>query len=107
MNSTRRSFFANFLGAAGGIGFLLATPRRAQACLYGKWWVVCPKGDCDLVDDGTCQHVCEKHGIQVFRGSQVTVRCPKGHDNPIDTAPCGRACTSYKCTVCGEDCRVG
>jgi len=109
MKSTRRQFIANLVGAVGAVGFLLAVPRRAHACLYGKWWVVCPRGDADLVDGGTCQHVCQQHHIQVFRGSAVTVRCPRGHDNPIDTAPCGRACTSYTCTApnCGLNCCVG
>ena len=109
MKTTRRDFIRKLVGVAGAFGFLLANPMRAQACLYGQWWVVCPKGDCDLVDDGTCQHKCEQHGIQVFRGSAVTVRCPNGHDNPIDTAQCGKACTDYWCPTpgCGENCRVG
>ena len=109
MKTTRRKFIRKLVGAAGAAGFLLANPMRAQACLYGQWWVVCPKGDCDLVDDGTCQHECEQHHIQVFRGSAVTVRCPNGHDNPIDTAPCGEACTDYFCTRrdCRKNCRVG
>jgi hypothetical protein len=106
MKSSRRQFIAKLFGATGAVGFLLANPGRAHACLAGNWYVVCPYGDADLVTQGTCQHVCQQHHVQVFRGSQVTVRCPKGHDNPIDTAPCGKACTDFNCTTCGRDCRV-
>ena len=108
MKSNRRQFIVKLVGATGAVGLLSANPKRAKACLYGQWCVVCPKGDCDVVDDGTCQHVCEQHGIQVFRGSEVTVRCPAGHDNAIDTAPCGDACTDFFCPYpgCGKNCRL-
>jgi len=107
MKPRRREFLVRVLQAFGGIGAVAATARRAEACLYGKWWVVCPRGDADLVDDGTCQHRCEQHGLQVFRGNVVTVRCPNGHDNEIDTGRCDRACTGFSCPRCGRNCRVG
>ena len=96
------------LGVACGVAFgSMGMPGTARACLYGKWWVKCPNGHVDMVDDGTCSHKCERCGLQVFRGNQVTVVCPNGHANTIDTGACGRACTSYKCETCGSDCRVG
>ncbi len=107
MNRTRRQFIEKMAAASGVLGLIIGTSRPARACLYGKWWVVCPNNHADLVDDGTCQHKCEECGLQAFRGSQVTVRCPNGHNNPIDTAPCGQACTNFNCPTCGADCRVG
>ena len=86
----------------------LVFPSQARACLYGKWWVVCPNNHVDEVDDGTCQHKCSKCGQQCFRGNTVTVLCPKGHRNDV-TSQCDHAhCTQhFNCTTCGVDCRHG
>jgi hypothetical protein len=107
MDKSRRDFMAKAARTSGAAVVIALIPKSARACLYGKWWVVCPNGHVDLVDDGTCQHKCEKCGVQAFQGSIVTVRCPNGHDNRIDTAPCGRACTGFNCPTCGSNCRVG
>jgi len=107
MDDSRRHFITKAANLAGVAAIIAATPKQASACLYGKWWVVCPVGHVDQVDDGTCQHKCEKCGRQAFQGSVVTVRCPSGHDNRIDTASCGRACGAYSCPTCGKNCRVG
>jgi hypothetical protein len=106
---SRRHFITAMLRAVAALGSIAVFPGRAAACLYGKWWLVCPKGDADLVDDGTCQHQCKTHRIQVFRGKLVTVRCPNGHDTEIDTSTCKRACTDFICPAngCGRNCRVG
>jgi hypothetical protein len=103
----RRQLFgrvANTIALA--FGYFASMPE-AKACLYGKYWVVCPNGHVDTVDDGTCQHVCETCHAQVFRGAKVTLRCRNGHDGEVDTAACGRACTSVKCGTCGIECRIG
>ena len=105
MNTTRREFVVRAVGVAGAVGFIAAVPVPAQACLYGKWAVLCANGHVDLVDDGTCQHVCEKCGLQVFSGDDVTVVCRNGHPNRIKTgAP---ASTSFICPTCKTDCRLG
>jgi len=102
MNHTRREFMATMVGAFGAAAIIMATPSRARACMYGTWIVRCPKGHDDEVTEGTCQHVCEKCGTQVFSGNVVTVVCTKGHANRVDT---GDRMTSWKCSNCGTECR--
>lgn len=87
---------------------------KCRACLYGSYWVVCPNNTpnsnpqhVDRVDDGTCQHKCDKCGAQCFRGANVTLRCPNGHDGEVDTSKCGDACTGVNCGTCGANCRIG
>jgi hypothetical protein len=99
-----------FRRAANGAAFavcMFGMVPKSWACLYGSFWVVCPNGHVDRVDDGTCQHKCEKCGAQAFNGAKVTLRCPNGHDGVFDTSSCGRACSSAKCGTCGRECRIG
>jgi len=106
MKNTRREFLRGLIANAGAVAVLLVAPSRAFACLGGIWVVHCPYcGHNDTVTEGTCQHVCESCGRQIFNGSQVTVVCPNGHLNLIDTGD-GLA-TSYACTAkgCGLECR--
>jgi len=44
---------------------ILTVPIRAHACLYGTFKVRCPNG-IDIVEDGTCNHTCEKCGGKAF-----------------------------------------
>ncbi len=87
---------------------------KSRACLYGSYWVVCPKDNShvDRVDDGTCQHECEeckaqKIKTQCFDGAKVTLRCPNGHDGKVDTSKCGDACQGVTCGTCRVNCRIG
>jgi DNA-directed RNA polymerase subunit RPC12/RpoP len=113
MNKTRREFITTVVGTIAAVGtVVVGAPSSAQACLYGKWQVRCANGHIDIVDDGTCQHKCEKCGLQVFDGHTVTVVCPVGHANRVDTGtyPQKRGhpvMESYKCSTCGRECRIG
>lgn len=102
MTTTRREFIARLAGTIGAIGIIIVAPRPAHACLGGTWVVRCRNGHDDVVTQGTCQHVCEKCGVQAFSGSVVTVICPAGHANRVDT---GEAMESHKCSNCGKECR--
>ena len=101
MNESRREFLVGVVGTIGAAGIIVAAPSPARACMYGKWIVRCPNGHDDVVTEGTCQHVCEKCGTQVFSGDVVTVVCPAGHPNRVHT---GDAMRSWKCS-CGRECR--
>lgn len=101
MNQSRRGFIAKMVGALGAVSIVMATPSWARACMYGTWIVRCPRGHDDQVTEGTCQHVCEQCGTQVFAGDVVTVVCPSGHPNRVRT---GGRMTSWKCK-CGKQCR--
>jgi hypothetical protein len=105
MNRTRRSFMVRVVETLGAATIIAALPRSAQACLYGKWKVRCANGHVDTVTEGTCQHVCEKCGLQAFSGDTVTVVCPEGHLNRVNT---GKLLQSFKCTTprCGKECRI-
>src|SRR5665213_1284124 len=87
MKNTRREFIKKLVGTIGAVGIIVVFPSEARACLYGTWHVQCPRGHIDTVTDGTCQHRCEKCGLQVFSGNVVTVVCRNGHANRITTAP--------------------
>ena len=104
MNQTRREFTAKMVAAFGAVGVIMVAPNRAFACMYGTWVVRCPRGHDDVVTEGTCQHVCEKCGTQVFSGQVVTVVCPAGHANRVRT---GGRMTSWKCyeSNCRRECR--
>ena len=100
-------------GAAFAICVFGMVPK-CRACLYGSYWVVCPlnSSHVDQVDDGTCQHECEKCKAQkittqCFKGAKVTLRCPNGHDGEVDTSQCRDACTGVTCGTCGANCRIG
>jgi hypothetical protein len=109
MNKTRREFIARLVGTTGAVGVMLAAPSRARACLAGTWHVQCPNGHIDTVTGGTCQHKCEKCGVQVFSGNDVTVVCRNGHPNRIRTGACdsSHCTTSYICPQDNTDCRLG
>jgi hypothetical protein len=102
MLTTRRDFIARLAGTIGAVGVIVAVPNVAHACLGGTWVVRCSNGHDDTVTEGTCQHVCEKCGVQVFSGDVVTVVCPVGHANRVDTSD---GIGSYKCATCHRECR--
>lgn len=109
MYRTRREFMARIAGMTGAAGIMLAIPERAHACLYGKWAVLCPNNHVNIVDDGTCQHVCENCYVQVFSGNVVTVVCINGHPNRITTGGRNKETITqhYICPTCYTDCRLG
>jgi hypothetical protein len=109
MNQTRRGFITRLLGTIGAVSFIAAFPTKARACLGGVWHVQCPNGHIDTVTDATCQHKCEKCGVQVFSGNQVTVVCKNGHPNRIITGACDKShcTTSFICPQDGTNCRLG
>lgn len=110
MEPTRRKFLGSFAGIAAVPVAVVSTPTRARACLYGKWNVQCPRcGRVDRVDDGTCQHRCERCDTQVFSENKVTVVCRNGHPTQITSGACSSSSctTSYLCPKCGTDCRLG
>src|ERR1043166_3980311 len=108
MNTTRREFMARAVGATGAVGVIMAAPSAAQACMYGQWAVMCPNGHVDMVDEGTCQHKCERCGVQAFSDNVVTVVCRNGHPNRITTGAANREQITqhYLCSVCKTDCRL-
>ena len=115
MNKTRREFIATVVGTIATAGIIVVASSPARACLYGKWKVRCPNGHDDIVDAGTCQHVCEKPGCgrQVFSGHAVTVVCPIGHPNRVDTGTYPQkhgkpVMESYRCSTstCGRECLI-
>jgi hypothetical protein len=102
MDKMRRKFVANLLGTGALASIMLTGPKPAKACLGGTWKVRCPKGHIDTVTRGTCQHVCETCGLQVFSGDDVTVVCRNGHPTRITTD----RTTSFMCPVCHTDCQL-
>lgn len=107
--SSRRRFVTSMLGALGAIGITLTVPTRASACLYGKFKVRCPNGHVDIVEDGTCNHTCEKCDVKAFTEGEGDLVCPDGHVNHVRTGSSRRredVTTSVKCRTCGKECRV-
>lgn len=109
MKNTRREFIKKLVGTTGAVGIIAAFPIQARACLYGTWHVQCPNGHIDTVTDGTCQHKCEKCGLQVFSGNVVTVVCRNGHPNRIATGAgdSQHVTQHFTCPTCNTDCRLG
>src|SRR5215204_1007977 len=92
---------APIAAASGAFGIMMVVPSHARACMYGRWVVRCPYGDCkheDVVTEGTCQHVCDRCHRQMFSGDVITVVCPVGHGNRVST---GDAMDSWKCYAAG------
>jgi hypothetical protein len=115
METNRREFLTRVVGGTAAAGLVLGTPRPAEACLWGTWWVYCRNcHQVDTVEQGTCQHICENKQCrqQVFYGDDgrsVTVVCRNGHLNPIHTGTRDDPTYSYKCTdtTCNKtECRA-
>lgn len=109
MQSTRREFIASILGTLSAVGLILSQPDQARACLVGTWWVRCPKGHVDTVEDVTCNHDCEKCDTNAFSNGNGTVVCPVGHNNYVRTGSRwerGKWLKSYRCRTadCGREC---
>jgi hypothetical protein len=107
---TRRELISTLFVKLGAVAIIATIPRSAFACLSGTWFVRCPNGHVDQVDDITCQHECNTCHAQAFSGGNVTVVCPKGHDNPLvntgskDQAKQCQFVKSFKCTYDGLEC---
>jgi len=107
--SSRRHFITSMMAGLGTIGIMLTAPTRAQACLYGTFWVRCPNGHIDTVDSGTCNHNCEKCGAKAFTEGEGDIVCPAGHINHVRTGSSRRqedVTTSIKCRTCGKECKL-
>ena len=109
MQSSRREFIASTLGTISGVGFIVARPEHARACLVGTWWVRCPNGHIDTVEDVTCNHDCEKCPARAFSNGNGTVVCPVGHNNYVQTGSSSerrRWLKTYRCRTagCGREC---
>ena len=108
MNS-RRHFLSSLIGAIGAVGILLSVPTRAHACLYGTFKVRCPNGHVDIVEDGTCNHNCDKCGAKAFTEGEGDLVCPDGHVNHVRTGSSRNrndVTTSVKCRICRKECRI-
>lgn len=110
---TRRHFIKALVALVGSSTVLLANPLVARACLYGTFIVRCRNGHDDIVEDGTCNHDCEKCGVKAFSNGEGYIVCPSGHANYVQTGTSRRtAMTSYRCrarwpngAVCQQECR--
>jgi hypothetical protein len=106
--SSRRHFITSLMGTFGAVGIMLSVPSRAHACLYGTFKVRCPNGHIDTVEDGTCNHTCEKCGVKALSEGEGDILCPNGHINHVRTGSSRRrrdVTSSYKCRTCGKECR--
>lgn len=95
-----------YAGASGDIRGDSTAQKRTRSYLWGTWYVRCPDGHVDKVEDATAQHVCEddKCKKQCFIDGKVTVMCPDNHTNEI--AVRGRV-EGRKCKTdgCKKECR--
>jgi hypothetical protein len=96
---TRREITTAFFGAFA----LILAPSRARACLYGRWYVLCRNGHIDVVTDGTCNHQCDD-GQLAFKDGEGDIVCPNRHVNHVVTGK--GVITSFKCRICGTECRI-
>ena len=106
---SRREFLGSLIGVFGAAAIVLTVPTHAQACLYGTFKVRCPNGHIDIVEDGTCNHTCEKCGAKAFTEGEGDLVCPDGHVNHVRTGSSRRredVTRSVKCRTCGKECKL-
>lgn len=107
MKKIGRKFSTRLISALGAVCLIMTSFDLALGCLAGTWKVRCPKGHDDIVEQITCNHICEKCGAKAFTDGNGYIVCPDGHANHVKTGNRNQRdkwLLSYKCEKCGKEC---